>query len=129
MRKVILAAVAVTLLGGCAARSTTKMARGEVRQAAHSSPVCMLKSPLPTNISYKVIGDVRGGKRWYGSMNEVLPVMADEARGIGADAIINLKTGFDMNAWAWARPVANGTGVKLDNKADLDCLKLGGELR
>jgi hypothetical protein len=32
-------------------------------------------------------------------------------------------------AWAWARPYGTGTAVKLNNKADLDCAALGGEMR
>ena len=50
----------------------------------------MIKSPLPSNIGYTTIGAVQGGKKTYGSINEILLVMADEAREIGADAIINL---------------------------------------
>jgi hypothetical protein len=123
---ITLLAIALT---GCAANSSTKLVRGQNKLQPHADPVCLLKSPLPGGISHTVIGEVRGGKKTYGSMQEVLSVMGNEARSIGADAIINVKTRHDVNAWAWARPVANGNGVKLENKADFDCLKLGGEFR
>ncbi len=121
--------LAVLFLAGCAANSSTKMVRGQDKFPAHTEPVCLLKSPLPAGVEHTVIGEVRGGKKTYGSMEEVLAVMGKEARSIGADAVVNLKTRRDINAFAWARPVGNGDGVKLANKADFDCIKLGGEFR
>lgn len=127
--KIIIAILTTGALAGCAANSSTKLAKGQQKLTSHADPVCLLKSPLPADISYTVIGEVRGGKKTYGSMEEVLTVMGTEARSIGADAVINLKTRRDIGAWAWSRPVGNGDGIKLANKADLDCLKLGGEFR
>ena len=76
---------------GCAAKSTTKLvSKTQEPFPRHREPVCMIKSPLPSNIGYTTIGAVQGGKKTYGSINEILLVMADEAREIGADAIINL---------------------------------------
>jgi hypothetical protein len=105
------------------------MVRGQKEFPAHAEPVCMLKSPLPASVDHTVIGEVRGGKKTYGSMEEVLTVMGKEARSIGADAVVSLKTRRDIGAWAWSRPVGNGDGVKLASKSDFDCLKSGGEFR
>jgi len=118
------------VLAGCAAKSTTKLvSKTQESFPRHREPVCMLRSPLPSNIGYTAIGEVRGGKQTYGSINEVLPVMADEAREIGADAIINLQTSHKMGAWAWARPTGSGIGVKLNDKSSFSCASHGGELR
>ena len=120
----------VVALTGCAAKSTTKLvSKSQEPFARHHEPVCMIRSPLPSNIGYTVVGEVRGGKKTYGSVNEVLPVMADEAREIGADAIINLQTSHQIGPWAWARPVGSGTAVRLNNRGNFNCASHGGELR
>lgn len=126
---VTIAVLAIAMTGCAVTTSSTKLVRGQERFTPHAEPVCLLRSPLPAGIQHTLVGDVRGGKRTYGSMEEVLSIMGDEARKVGADAIVNLKTRRDANAWSWARPIGNGDGVKLANRADLDCLKLGGELR
>lgn len=129
MKTTMAIAAFAVIFTGCAANSSTKIAKGQQKMQPHSEPVCLLRSPLPSDIKYSMIGEVRGGKRTYGSMQEILAVMGDEARSIGADAIINIKTRHDMNAWAWARPIGSGDGIKLENKTSLDCIKLGGEFR
>lgn len=89
----------------------------------------MLKSPLPSSISHQIVGDIDASKQFYGGSGALVPLMADEARKMGADVVVNLRTGQKMGMFAWARPYGTGTGVKLTNKADLHCLSLGGELR
>ncbi|GGY08981.1 hypothetical protein GJV26_05185 [Massilia dura] len=128
MRTLILLALCGTL-AACAARSTVKLADPQaVKLAAHSGQVCLLRSPLPANTKFKVVGDINSSKRTYGSVSELLPLMAADARAIGADTIINLNTGQKMGAWAWARPVGTGTAVKLES-GSFDCASAGGELR
>jgi len=106
MNKLIVFAL---LLSGCAAKSSMKpVAQNQELFPRHSEPVCFLKSPLPTEITYTKIGEIRGSKKTYGSLTEVLPLMAEEARSVGADAIINLETGHKIGAFAWARPVGKG---------------------
>jgi uncharacterized protein YbjQ (UPF0145 family) len=72
---------------------------------------------------------VEGSKEFYGSVSEILPAMADEARRMGADAIVNLTTGQRIGLFAWARPVGSGTAIKIANKSDPNCLSAGGEIR
>jgi uncharacterized protein YbjQ (UPF0145 family) len=86
----------------------------------------MIKGPLPPNIQFSVVGSVEGSKEFYGSVNEILPLMADEARKLGGDVIINLETHQRVGLWAWAHPVGNGTAIKLGTKTDLNCLAAGG---
>ncbi len=128
MRTLVLIALCGTL-AACAARSTVKLADPQaVKLAAHAGQVCLLRSPLPANTKFKVVGDINGSKRTYGSVSELLLLMAADARAIGADTIINLNTGQKMGAWAWARPVGTGTAVKLEGSS-FDCASAGGELR
>jgi hypothetical protein len=127
--KKILASAVCCMLAGCAARSGGIVTDKTQQITPHAEPVCMLKSPLPSNIRYTIIGQIQGSKKFYGSTTELIPVMAQEARSMGADAVVNLKVAHRVGLFAWAQPVGSGTGVKLANKADLNCLALGGELR
>lgn len=122
--------VLTSLVAGCAPTSSTKLvSRNQELFARHAEPVCFLRSPLPSDIPYTRIGEIRGGKKTYGSVSEIIPLMAEEARSLGADAVVNLNTGQRMGAWAWARPVGTGVAVKLAKRTDLDCIARGGEWR
>lgn len=126
----LLAASAVTvLLAGCAPTSkAVRVTEGQASQA-RTGPVCFLKSPMPANVKHRVLGEVSSSKEFYGSVNEILPLMAEEARKMGADAVVNVNTGQKIGLWAWARPVGTGMAVKLEKPSDLNCKALGGEMR
>jgi hypothetical protein len=89
----------------------------------------MLKSPLPVGVGYSIIGKIDSSKRTYGSVSELIPLMAADARSVGADAIVNLDTGQKFGLLAWSRPVGGGMAVKLKDPAGFNCLANGGELR
>lgn len=89
----------------------------------------MLKSPLPVGVTATTIGLIDSSKRTYGSVNELLPLMAADARRIGADAIVSMDTGQKFGLLAWSRPVGKGTAVKLDDPQSINCVALGGEYR
>jgi uncharacterized protein YbjQ (UPF0145 family) len=98
--------------------------------AAHSNQVCMLKSPLPSGVAYTVIGEAKSSKKSYGSVTELLALMAKDARAAGADAVINLDAHqrAGVMPWGHVRPVSTGTAVKLADRGSFDCKANGGEL-
>ena len=104
------------------------MLKPDAAMQSHNEPVCFLRGVLPTKLIKEELGAIRGGKRWYGSMTEVLNVMAVEARRIGADAVIGLDARRDANAVAWARPVADGTAVRLNDPTQFNCAEFSGTL-
>ncbi len=127
MNKTLLAvALAAIMLNGCATSRGTPVTTSQNEVASSVDRVCMLHSALPANVQLTVLGQVEGSKEFYGSVTEILPLMADEARKMGADAVINLDTHQRMGLFAWARPVGTGTAVKLVNKSELNCLAAGG---
>lgn len=123
---VVLVAVA---LAGCARSRGNIRAGVQAPTEPHAAPVCFLKSPMPPNIEHSVIGDIGGSKQWYGSAEEVLALMAGDARKMGADALVNVNVAHKIGFFAWARPVATGIAVKLKNKGELNCVVAGGQLR
>jgi hypothetical protein len=128
--KTFLIGAASIIVAGCAAPSATTVSANPTQAAAaHNQPVCLLRTTLPANVRYSVLGPIEASKEFYGSANELIPLMAQEARNIGADAIISMQTGQKIGVWAWSRPYGMGTAVKLENKADLNCAALGGEMK
>ena len=119
----------VQVLTGCAARAVNNAASKGTAAAPHVEPVCVLKSPLPSSIPHTVVGEIDASRRWYGGVGTLIPLMADEARKMGADVVVNLRSGHKIGLFAWSTPYATGTGVKLANRADLNCAANGGELR
>lgn len=128
MRTFAVALLSVTLVG-CASRATHRAAPNEEPAAARSGPVCLLQSPLPESVRHRTIGQIDASKRWYGGTGALMPLMADEGRKLGADAVVNIRSGQKIGLFAWATPYAYGTAVKLEDAKDLNCLALGGEIR
>ncbi|MCB5196576.1 hypothetical protein [Deefgea salmonis] len=121
--------ITILTLSGCAARAYTKSSGDLQASSQHNEPVCFLIAPIPSSIPHTIIGEIKGSKRWYGSFSEVLKVMANEARRVGADAVMDLETKTDMNAIAWARPTGKGIAIKITDRSTFDCGKLNGTLR
>ena len=120
---------ACIVVAGCASPTATRVSANTTQAgAAHNQPVCLLKSAMPANVGYTVLGPIEGGKEFYGRVHEILPLMAQEARNIGADAIMHLATGQKVGRWAWARPYGIGTAVKLNDRGELNCAAFGGEM-
>ena len=128
LSSVVLVVLVALALASCA-RSRGNVRVGVDVPVPHATPVCFLKSPMPPNIEHSVIGDIGGSKQWYGSAEEVLALMATQARMMGADALVNVSVAHKIGWIAWARPVASGIAVKLKNKDDLNCVTAGGQLR
>ena len=128
MKRIALA-IAIVALSGCAAKSVIRTAPGQAALGGHAEPVCFMKSPMPSAYKHTVVGKMNSSKKTYGSVNELMPLMAADARRVGADAVVNLVTGQQMGAFAWSRPVATGTAVKLEDRSSFNCVANGGELR
>jgi hypothetical protein len=126
LSKALVVVLAITSgLCGC---STTKMkvAKNAPKLAAYSGPVCLLKSPLPSEYTYITLGRIASGKHFYGSLEGVLAAVADKARSAGANAVIKLRAYHTVDAVAWSVPKAVGIAVKIDVQ-NLDCKAMGGD--
>lgn len=129
MMRIVIALIATAALAGCASRAAHRPTAGAETAAARTGPVCLLQSPLPDAAKHRTLGQIDAGKRWYGGTGALMPLMADEGRKLGADAVVNIRSGQKVGAFAWATPYAYGTAVKLENPGELNCIASGGELR
>lgn len=120
IKKIALILCVGITLTGCANVSSTNAEYVNSDQKA-SGPVFITKSGLPDNVEYEVIGDVKANARaGYASVETLYPMLADEARKVGANAVINVYGGRTVHLFSWAAPYTGGTAIKVKN---LDSLK------
>lgn len=134
MNRSLWAPLAITLMlaGGCATKNPDGTAPTpepeEVERAEHKGPVCMLERWLPTGMKYEEIDEIDVKKTWYGSTDGMLSPLADEAREVGANVVMSVRTGHSVGLVAWARPYAEGMAVWVPEMTDEMCEKLKGQL-
>jgi len=91
---------------GCSAHNpfivtdtTDSVPVGNSKYAAHHDKVFVTQQALPANIPYEVISQIEVGKVWYGGSDSVLVSMADRARELGANAVIQVRTWHQPSGW------------------------------
>lgn len=126
MQIVIRAALCVGLalgLSSCASQpKTDKVAAPAQAQRASDANVFVTAQSLPPE-SYTFIADIEIGSNvrfGYGDANKEL---AERARQLGADAVINAETKYYPSAFSWAAPHGKGQAVKLKSKSAVDSLQ------
>lgn len=89
---------------------------------------CLFGGLPPADAQYVQMREVKVKKGTYGSVREILPDLAQQARKIGADAIINYDGSqrFGLFIWRVVRPVVRGMAVKWLGPLPLNCDKMGG---
>ncbi len=129
MRTPSAARVCVVLMSWLAIAGTwPAFAQNSTPLPAQKKAICLLHGLPPPSASYSVIKKLQVGKGSYGSVSEVLIIVADQARALGADAIIEY-TGsqrFGFFPWRMVRPVVRGTAIQWTSTAEVDCVALGG---
>jgi hypothetical protein len=106
------------LLAGCGARVGHRLI--DSSNPPHSNKVCMMDGLLPPGVEFREIGVLHSYMNHYGDVESVLEKMADDARHVGADAVVAITANQRVGWWIGAivRPVADGKAVKLLSKFD-----------
>ena len=123
--------LAALTLAACASRRNEPAAPPEPEppaRAAFKGPVCLLERWLPAGTKYEEIEEVSVKKAFYGSVEGLLPSLADQARELGANVVHKMRTGHSVGLIAWARPYAYGDGVLAPDMTEEMCEKLKGAL-
>jgi len=122
--------VMAAFLVGCGTTSSSKPApASSAATEAYTGPVCLMEAPLSPDVKHRVIGDVEASKQWYGHQSELVPHLADEARKLGANAVVKIKLSQQIGLWAWARPVGSGEAIQIDDFKAFNCKDAGGLMR
>jgi len=108
----------------------TEIKRDVTVEPPHTRPVCILQGSLPTAYTFREIGRIKATKRTYGGVDELNGPIADEARRVDADAIINYIADQRFKSplpWRVRAPTGMGVAVQLVGGQALDCAALRGQ--
>jgi hypothetical protein len=120
--KSLIVACLIALLAACSERTTTAAPGAEALKTypAHGRQVRIVRGELPAGAVYEVLGKVKAIEDYYGELSSAERKIADQARSIGADAVINEKAWHAPRAFAWAVPHAEGIAVKITKPESVD---------
>ena len=123
--KSAIAAVAVAMsiaVSGCSTIASSNVVAAAA-MPAWQGPVFVSPAPLPAGIDHKVLGSVQADARaGYDSASTLYPLLAAEAKKIGANAVINAQGGRRVTAFSWAAPYVGGIAVRVENPDKLKSL-------
>lgn len=116
MKRALVAIVvtAAVFAAGCSTTSSSNPV-STAPVAAWTGKVFVSQAPLPQGGKYKVMGTVEAtAKVGYSGADSLHPLLADEARKIGANAVFGVDGGRRVTAFSWAAPFAKGTAIRID---------------
>jgi|GEM_PF-4251372 len=105
-------------IGACSSTSGSTPTAGATKQAAYAGKVFVTEQALPAGVKHTVLGKVRADARaGYSSGTNLYPLLADEARKMGANAVISVEGGRKVTLLSWAAAFVSGTAIKIDPAA------------
>jgi hypothetical protein len=124
---------ALVLLEACTAHNpfilantTTATVVVDAKYPAHAGKVFFTDQSLPAAVAFDPIATIDVGKVWYGSSDNVYVPMADRARQLGANAVVQVKTWHQPAGYSWAAPHGSGQAVHISDMTQLDSLQIQG---
>jgi hypothetical protein len=117
-RIVALALFALVVVTACGTRSSA-VPSGSI-EPPWEGPVFVSQQPLPAGIKHKVVGSVQADARaGYDSALSLYPLLAAQAKKIGANAVVNTTGSRRMTAFSWSAPYVMGTAVRVEDPEQL----------
>ena len=111
---------ALVCLAGCASVSSSS-APAVSQENWTTDPVYVTTSTVPADMGYEVIGHVKANARTgYDSVETLYPLLVQEARKVGANAVVGVTGGRSPSAFSWAAPFASGTAIRIDDVEKLE---------
>jgi hypothetical protein len=120
MRISYLVLVGILIFGaGCSPVSSSNAVTGSPASQTEG-PVLVSQDAVPTGIEYKVLGTVSANFRaGYDSAESLYPLLAAEARKLGANAVVNTKGGRRVTAFSWSAGYVSGTAIRVGDSESL----------
>jgi hypothetical protein len=78
---------------------------------------------------FHLISTIDVGQIWYGSSGDVYTSMANRARELGTNAVIQVKTWRQPSGFSWAAPHGSGQAVRISKIKALESLGIKGSWR
>src|SRR5687767_2166925 len=120
MRKSYFLLLGILIFGaGCSPVSSSN-AVPATPASASEGPVLISQDAVPTGIEYKVLGTVKANFRaGYDSAESLYPLLAAEAKKLGANAVVNAQGGRRVTAFSWSAAHVSGTAVGIGDTESL----------
>ena len=83
------------------------------RAFAHANKVFLTDTPLPASVEYESLGPIDAGKVTTSNTEDLLILMANRCREVGANAVINLKTWRQPSGWSWNATHGSGAAIRI----------------
>lgn len=129
----MLTVTAALLVGACSAHNpfivsnkTLSTPVSESEFPPHSDAVFFTEQSLPPAVIFELISTIDVGKVWYGSSESVYTSMADRARQLGANAVVQVKTWHQPSGYSWSAPHGTGQAIHISDIHQLDALSIEG---
>lgn len=105
--------------GGDSGTATTKS-----EPVAYEGRVFIFEDPLPAGIDYDIVEKkISVSKKvGYGSPDIAYELLAEEARELGANAVIEAHTWLSPSILSWASPHGEGIAIRVKNAEQLEAL-------
>lgn len=115
----LLGIAVLAAVSGCGTTSSSN-ATSKAPSQAWEGTVFVSQATIPDGITYKVLGSVQAdAKVGYDSVDKLYPLLAIEAKKIGANAVVNAKGGRRVTAFSWAAAYVDGIAVKVEDPGKL----------
>jgi hypothetical protein len=92
------------------------------------SAFCFFSGKPPMDAKYSIVRALKVGKGSYGNVVDIVPTLAQQARALGADAMIDYTGSQRFGFWPWrmVRPVVRGVAVRWNEAPAKGCEAMGG---
>lgn len=122
--RVFSALVFALSLAGCAATSTSTVSSEAKGLPAYTGKVFVTEEALPPGLQFIEVGEVEAEiKSGYESGTKLYPLLAEEARKLGANAVVEVGGGRRPTLLSWAAAFVYGKAIKVENLDELKALK------
>lgn len=120
--------IAGTVMFGASTLSNAETPAAASEPMANGDGICLFTGTPPADYSYVAVKELKYRKGSYGSVNDLLPRVVQDAKAAGADAIIHYNGAPRFGFWPWrfVSPVITGTAVKWSPARSIDCAGAGG---
>jgi len=120
---------ALFFLTACSAHSpfilneTIDSAAPDTTAPASTDKVFITKQPLPPGVAFETVSTIDVGTLFYGSVDRVFVLMANRARELHANAVVEVKTWRQPSGYSYAAPDGSGIAVRV---ADIKAMESSG---
>lgn len=122
--RALLALVFAVSVVGCTATSSSTVSPEAKGLPAYTGKVFVTEEALPPGLKYVEVGQVEADiKSGYDSGTDLYPLLADEARKLGATAVVEVGGGRRPTLLSWAAAFVYGKAIKVENLDELRKLK------